>query len=234
MMEKRMMIELMTNGGLIVPTLLLENYKDLGLNEEQCLMIIHMYKFIKEGNAFPTPNELSERMTCSPAQCANHLRTMVQSGLLEIIQEKQHNLYTETYSLEPLWERLISNQLLSKNQEMKIEQEDALYTTFEKEFGRPLSPMECESLTMWIDQDHHSPQMIKAALREAVISGKMNFRYIDRILFDWKKNGIKTLEQAKAHGEKIRGHRSTTPIKRSHTKQNQQSTKIPMYNWLDN
>ena len=51
---------------------------------------------------------------------------------------------------------------------------------------------------MWIDDDHHDPVIIKSALREAVISGKLNFRYIDRILFDWKKNGIKTIEQAKA------------------------------------
>ena len=60
--------------------------------------------------------------------------------------------------------------------------------------------MECESLAMWIDEDGQSPDIIKAALSESVISDKLNFRYIDRILFDWKKNGIETLEQAKIHG----------------------------------
>ena len=57
---------------------------------------------------------------------------------------------------------------------------------------------------MWLDEDQHSPEIIKAALKEAVISGKLNFRYIDRILFEWKKNGIKTVEQAKEHGKKFR------------------------------
>ena len=82
--------------------------------------------------------------------------------------------------------------------------ESDLYTCFEKEFGRPLSPFECESLAMWMDDDHHDPIIIKAALRESVMSGKLNFRYIDRILFEWKKNGIKTIEQAKNHGRKFR------------------------------
>ncbi len=54
---------------------------------------------------------------------------------------------------------------------------------------------------MWMDQDEHDPTIIKAALREAVLSGKLNFRYIDRILFEWKKNGIKTIEQAQQHAK---------------------------------
>ena len=75
---------------------------------------------------------------------------------------------------------------------------------FEKEFGRALSPFECETLAMWIDQDHHDPIIIKAALRESVMSGKLNFRYIDRILFEWKKNGIQTIDQARKHSQKFR------------------------------
>ena len=78
-----------------------------------------------------------------------------------------------------------------------------LYTVFEKEFGRPLSPFECETLGMWEDQDQHHPNLIQAALREAVMSGKLNFRYIDRILFEWKKNGIKTVDQAQNQGQNL-------------------------------
>lgn len=44
---------------------------------------------------------------------------------------------------------------------------------------------------MWIDQDGQDPVIIKAALREAVMSGALSFRYIDRILIDWKKKWSK-------------------------------------------
>ena len=59
---------------------------------------------------------------------------------------------------------------------------------------------------MWEDQDQHHPNLIQAALREAVMSGKLNFRYIDRILFEWKKNGIKTVDQAQNQGQKFRAN----------------------------
>ena len=55
-------------------------------------------------------------------------------------------------------------------------------------------------------QDQHHPNLIQAALREAVMSGKLNFRYIDRILFEWKKNGIKTVDQAQNQGQKFRAN----------------------------
>jgi DNA replication protein len=113
------------------------------------------------------------------------------------------------------------------------EDEINLYTIFEQEFGRPLSPFECETLGMWMDQDHHDPTIIKAALREAVISGKLNFRYIDRILFEWKKNGIKTLNQANEYGKKFR--KSNLPSKQQNqvpiNKPNKNT--VPFYNWLD-
>lgn len=80
----------------------------------------------------------------------------------------------------------------------------SLYTIFEEEFARPLSPLECETLAIWQDQDQHDAQLIKHALKEAVLSGKLSFRYIDRILFEWKKNGLKTVEQAKIHSQKFR------------------------------
>jgi len=232
-MEKQFLIEMITKGQVAVPRLLLESYSHIGLNEAECMLILHLYTSLSEGNPFPTPDELASKMSCSTVQCAEHLRHLIQRGMLEIVQDMHGPVYSEKYSLDRLWEKLASFYLLAQKNEEQLAQEDALYTIFEKEFGRPLSPIECETLGMWIDQDHHSAEMIKAALREAVISGKLNFRYIDRILFDWKKNGIKTLEQAKAHGEKIRSryHAQKETNKEDHDKKPMQ---FPLYNWLEN
>lgn len=91
-----------------------------------------------------------------------------------------------------------------EQQEREDIAEGSLFALFEQEFARPLSPIEYETITMWIDNDKHSPAIIKEALKEAVMSGKLNFRYIDRILFEWKKNGIKTIEQAREQGRNFR------------------------------
>ncbi|MFC7392664.1 DnaD domain protein [Scopulibacillus cellulosilyticus] len=230
-MEKKLMMDLLVNSHVMVPNLLLENYYLLGLNEEECMLLIHVHSFICKGNYFPTPDDLADRMSCTPAQCADHLRRLVQKGYINIEQSNDDQIYSEAYTLEPLWEKLIVHYYQKSANQQNAEQEEALYTVFENEFGRPLSPIECETLTMWLDQDHHSPELIKAALRESVISGKLNFRYIDRILFEWKKNGVKTLQQAKAHGEKIRN--KFTQKREHQTDKNQSSITLPMYNWLE-
>lgn len=222
-------------GTITIPAVLLSEYRNLNLNEYELVLLLNIHSFLDKGNEFPTPDELSSRMTISIMDCNEMLRRLIQRGFIEIIDEySSEGIRYERYSLTPLWERLIELFLLkNKNnaeEANKQAEETDLYTCFEKEFGRPLSPFECESLGMWMDEDQHDPTIIKAALREAVMSGKLNFRYIDRILFEWKKNGIKTIEQAKNHGRKFRQHQTQTRNTKAET---QQTSSVPFYNWLE-
>jgi DNA replication protein len=220
-------------GNITVPALLFSEYRNLNLNEYELVLILNIVTFLDKGHEFPTPDELSARMTISISDCNEMLRRLIQKGFIEIIDKySDEGIRFEKYSVDPLWERLIDqflkNNRKSKEISNKAEETD-LYTCFEKEFGRPLSPFECESLGMWMDDDHHDPVIIKAALREAVMSGKMNFRYIDRILFEWKKNGIKTIEQAKNHGRKFRQKQTQKVDAKDETHQ----PTAPFYNWLE-
>ncbi|WP_040208398.1 DnaD domain-containing protein [Neobacillus jeddahensis] len=220
-------------GTITIPTLLISEYRNLQLNETELVLLLNILSFIEKGNEFPTPEELSTRMTVSISDCNELLRRLIQKGFLEIIDLYSNDgIRFEKYSVNPFWEKLVDQFLLKNKVTKQIEKksdETDLYTCFEKEFGRPLSPFECESLGMWMDDDHHDPVIIKAALREAVMSGKLNFRYIDRILFEWKKNGINTLEQAKNHGQKFR--QKQTP--KGHVKDETHQSAVPFYNWLE-
>jgi DNA replication protein len=230
-MEKELLISMMNDGMVQFPHLLLSHYTTLGMNEKELVLIMHVHASIQKGNPFPTPEQLASQMTISEEECTVLLRHLVQKGFLSI-----EDYYTsdqiryEAYSLKPLWYQLIECHLRQNTKQNKIEltqKETDLYTVFEQEFGRPLSPIECETLAIWMDQDHHDPSIIKAALREAVMSGKLNFRYIDRILFEWKKNGIHTIEQARIYGQKFRERKKGVPLDEKRTK------KLPLYNWLE-
>ena len=113
--------------------------------------------------------------------------------------------------------------------------EAKIFQLFEQELGRLLSPMEIETIGMWMDLDQHSPEIIKAALKEAVLADKVNLRYIDRILIEWKKRNIKTLAQIEKHSEQYRKNTmppsSVNPLKQQET--NQQTKKVSFYNWLE-
>lgn len=220
-------------GNITIPALLFAEYRNLNLNETELVLLLNIMTFLEQGNYFPTPDELSARMTISISDCNALLRKLLQRGFLEIIDEYSNDgIRFEKYSIKPLWERLVDQFLMNQKSSQELHQqaeETDLYTCFEKEFGRPLSPFECETLAMWMDDDHHDPVIIKAALREAVISGKLNFRYIDRILFEWKKNGIRTIEQAKNHGLKFRQRQ----MHKRNVKDDQELSSAPFYNWLE-
>lgn len=236
-MKKEQFIEFLEEGNLSIPNYLMNNYVKLGLNEKEFLLILHVHSFVESGKIFPTPMEIADKMTIDPTECMEILRHLLQKGYLAISDEMdEYSIKYERYSLQPLWEKMIRF-MLEKTKQATIQSnkddEINLYTIFEQEFGRPLSPFECETLGMWMDQDHHDPTIIKAALREAVISGKLNFRYIDRILFEWKKNGIKTLNQANEYGKKFR--KSNIPSKQQNQVPMNKTNKntVPFYNWLD-
>lgn len=139
----------------------------------------------------------------------------------------------EKYSIYPLWERILDYiETSTRNQEQEEEknEEGAIFSLFEQEFGRLLSPMEIETISMWIDVDRHSPSIIKAALKEAVLAGKISLRYIDRILFEWKKKNITSVKQVEKHTEQF--HQKTTTVQPKPQAESIQK-KVPFYNWLE-
>ena len=71
---------------------------------------------------------------------------------------------------------------------------------FEREFGRTLSPMEFETINGWVNNGV-KPELIKDALKEAVLSGVTTIRYIEAIIREWSKNGGKKTTKRKEKEE---------------------------------
>ncbi|MCT8138933.1 DnaD domain-containing protein [Anaerobacillus sp. CMMVII] len=231
-MDRKMMINWINEGTVSIPSRLIQDYKKLKLTESEVMLLIHVYSFLQQGTSFPTPEILANRMSHSEADSMQMLQSLMKRGFLELQETKdENNSISEAFSLAPLWDKLIMLSYEQKEEKQvaaKADDERTLYHLFEGEFGRPLSPMECELINIWLDQESYNPNLIKAALMESVVSGKRNLRYIDRILIEWNKNGVKTVKEAKEYGEKFRNHqyKSTTPT------QAEPKKKFPSYNWL--
>lgn len=231
-MNRTLMINWIEAGTVSIPSRLLQDYKKLALSESEVMLLLHVHSFLEKGISFPTPELLSERMNYSNNQCSEMLRHLMKRGFLDLKEQQGENNYSEEFSLTPLWDKLIALSFSEKEKVVEVNKqldEKVIYELFETEFARPLSPMELELITMWLDQEKYSSDLIKAALLEGVISGKLNLRYIDRILIEWSKNGVKTVQQAKDYGEKWRSHQ----YKQAQTKTGEANRKkIPSYDWL--
>lgn len=219
-----------------VPQLFFQHYNEMNIQDDEALIILHLITFEQQGVDFPTPNDLMARTNFQPMTISQILQRLMQKGMLEISQSTDETgKLTEKYSVYPLWERLL-NLLESKQQRIKETaiklDETAIFNLFEQEFGRLLSPIEIETIGMWMDLDQHTPEIIKAALKEAVLAGKVSLRYIDRILMEWKKKNIKTLQQIEKHSEQYRKH-TTAPMQMNQQQTQQPTKKVSFYNWLE-
>lgn len=220
-------------GNVPIPLLFFRYYKELNITDDEAIVITHLLAFQAEQIDFPTPFDLASRMNMQVNDISNQLQKLMQHGFLEITQGMDNSgKLTEKYSLYLLWERIL--QLLEMQQYQQLvksqkQEEGELFRLFEEEFGRLLSPMELETISMWLDVDKHSPEIIRLALKEAVLASKVNLRYIDRILFEWKKKNVKTSQDVQKQTEKFRQHTMPTKQVISPTP----STKVPFYNWLE-
>ena len=85
---------------------------------------------------------------------------------------------------------------LDNKEKEKEDKKTDIFTIFEKNFGRTLSPLDSELINAWIDKGF-SEEIIEAALKEAVYNGTTSLRYIDKILYEWKRKGINTKDDIK-------------------------------------
>lgn len=221
-----------------IPQLFFQFYKELNIEDEEALIVIHLLAFHMEGNDFPTPNDLMNRLTMPDNDITSRLQRLMQKGFLEITSDVDVNgkLY-EKYSVYPLWERIMQIIEMKEHQKSATtlrQEEGEVFRLFEEEMGRLLSPLELEKIGFWLDEDKHSPALIKEALKEAVFAGKLSIRYIDRILLEWKKKNITTPQAAQKQSEQFREKQTfNRPPARTMQQDMQSANKVPFYNWLE-
>ncbi|MBC6297100.1 DnaD domain-containing protein [Listeria sp. FSL L7-1517] len=235
-MNPKMLENWMNEGQVTLPQVLVKNYTVVGLNELEMMLLLQIQSFAANAEFFPSMEMLTVRTTLRLEETIKIMDSLLKKGMIAIEQSQDASqMISERYSLAPLWGKLAAlyeNIEAEGRQEKQIEKQTNLYSLFEAEFGRPLSPMEAEMLSAWLDQDKTSPELIKEALKEAVISQKLNFRYIDRILLNWTKQGVKTVEDAKRVAEEFHQNGKTTQtIKKEEVKKSAGS--IPLYDWLE-
>lgn len=206
---------MLQEGSIQLSALLLRSYSALGLSDSEAMLLMQIMEFVQlENKPFPTPEELAYRMNATSEQITTWLQKLFASGFLTIEQEMANGIISESYNWSGWYmqaskwyaQQLRNNKKSEKQQLHKVENQEktsGLFTLFEQEFGRPLSPMEYETISGWVDEDRYNDEIIKFALKEAVFAGKLSFRYIDRILIEWSRNRITTAEEAKLHTQKF-------------------------------
>ena len=182
-------IELIKNGNIIIPRLLLTNYKKLKITDKEFIFIIYLIN----NNEFD-PERISNDLEISVPEVLNLIDKLSQKDILKL-KITTDKIYEEKIILDELYNKLA---LLIINE--KTEKQTTIYDKFEKEFGRTLGAIEYEIIGEWLDNNYNE-EIIEAALKEAIFNGVANLKYIDKILSEWRRKGIKTKDDIKIKKE---------------------------------
>lgn len=220
-------------GHTTLPSLLLMHYKNIGLTNDDLVMILQLKSFMDRGEGFPNTEVLAKRLHLSKEEAFASLHQLINKKVLTIdTVTNDEGKAQDHISFDLLWEKLlvyVKQQELKEQETKEMIEANDLYQLFESEFGRPLSAIEIQTLNMWIDEDQYKPELIQMALREAVLNQVYSLKYIDRILLSWEKKNIRTKEQVEREAKKHRENKQT----HSNDKQEYSSSKpVPMHNWL--
>ena len=193
--------ELIQNRDMTIPRILFQNYKNVGLTDQELIILI----YILNTSSIFNPKQISNELNISLNDVMTAMENMASKGVTKLELKKIGNVRNEYINLEGLYEKL-TFKILNKEEEKKT----SIYDIFETEFGRTISPMEYEIINAWIENGT-SEETIILALKEATYNGVNNLRYIDKIISEWSKKGIKTREDVEKSRMNFKQKKETKP-----------------------
>ncbi len=183
MIEK--IIKVLKSDYSIVPNILLNNYKNLHINDSELILIIYLMNNDKTFNAKKISNDLKFDLPTIMQMIDN----LMKNDLLSIDVVKNNGISEDVLNIDNIYKKL-AYLLVDDKVETK---ENNLFELFEQKFGRTLSSLEYGLINAWIDSGY-SEEIITLALEEAIYNGASSLKYIDRILYMWNKKNLKTKE----------------------------------------
>ncbi len=109
--------------------------------------------------------------------------SLMNKKYIEMVVSNVGGKVIEQICLDPLLDRMVLNKKTD-------DKSSDIFGMFESELGRTLSSFEYEMINRWIS-DGVSEDMIRDALKEAILNNVRSFKYIDKIIYDWSRNGVK-------------------------------------------
>lgn len=178
-------IDLIKEKPLFIPKVLVNNYRALKITDEELIIIMVIMSY--GDKVVYDPEMFAKEIGGTKRNVMKLIDNLCDKNILSLVIEKNNLKAYEYIYLDSLYEKLF-NIVIDNKENNEID--NSIFSVFENELGRTLSPMEYEKIKEWVNSGN-SNELISLALREAVMNGVSNFNYIDRILDNWRKKGYK-------------------------------------------
>lgn len=190
MLKEKLLESINNENHYTVDKLVLNKAKEMNLDVNSLILLIY---FLNQKNKeIFDYKKIIDDLNFNEKELLDSISSLKEKNILSIYMEKNESgILEEKVDISSFYD-IIFSKLLESSEEKTKEQD--LFDCFEREFGRTLSPMEYQIINSWLEQ-RISNELILAALKETVFNGVNNLRYVDKILYEWNKKGIKKVSE---------------------------------------
>ncbi len=181
-----------TSKDFVINSNIVKCISAIDITLDEFLLVLY---FINVSSLLNT-EDIKEKLGFDEEKIFNTFTSLINKKYIEMVVTNNNGEVIEQIKLDPLYDRLALNKKTDSTNNKDI------YAMFESELGRTLSSFEYEMINKWIEKGV-SEETIKSALKEAVLNGVRSFKYIDKIVYEWSKKGIKNkIKEEKQKEEK--------------------------------
>ena len=199
-MKDSKLIEIIKSGNIVIPLYLLKNYKKITNDMNSFIFLMYLYS-LGDKSLFD-PSRFSEELNISNSDVLTYIDKLTDKGLIRLeVLKNDKDIMEEIINLEGFYNKISLINMEDSNKKEEDVINSSIFDVLESEFGRSLTPMEYEISKAWLN-DGLSEELIKEAIKEAVFNHVINLKYIDKILYEWKKNNIKTIKDVEENRKK--------------------------------
>jgi DNA replication protein len=177
---------------MVLNTYLVKVALDAKLNLNEFLVLVY---FDNSFNSALDIDLIGSTLGLDEASVMEAFNSLMVKGLVNIESSKDlENRMQDIVTLCGVYDFICDDVEMVTKEEVKTD----IFKMFEQELGRTISSMELELINGWLSNGTPE-ELVLGALREAVYNGVTNFKYIDRIIFEWEKKGFKTMDDVNKH-----------------------------------
>lgn len=177
-----------------------EIWLDTRLNALDKIILTEIDSLDNENHCIASNDYLSEFCQCSISSISRSIKKLVELNYIEIlsfdgrsrvIQSRVSKMKNQPSQNDEAANPKCTPINIDNNINNNIYNHNDIYSYIENNFGRTLSPIEYEEIKSWRDNE-----LTRYAIKQAVLNNKYSIKYISKILFNYSKNNIQTVQQA--------------------------------------
>ena len=171
--------KLFESRDFVINSNVVKSISELDITLDEFLLVLYFINV----SCYLNTEDIKNKLGFSDEKTYSTFSSLLDKKYIELEVVNMSNEVSEKVKLDPLYDRLALNKKVESN-------ETDIYEWFERELGRTLSSFEYEIINKWIE-DGVKEDTIKKALKEAILNNVRSFKYIDKIIYEWTKNGSK-------------------------------------------